>query len=262
MHMTLLCLTGCRGDDGEETGPTVEGEDQNLEPAPPRKRARTANDSAGLAWGGEEGGSMLNGDGEHDQAGAGMILSTTGVPTGLGPHVRHDAPYPAVKRDDYVRLLIQALYDLGFQYGLPEGPIANDGRVLTVDALDRQSAGLLVKESGMCLQSESVNRFCEGVLRGDWKAVENLLTELHVVDDDMIVRPPSFFFVACSFIDFLLTFSRPAACEIPHLRAEISGTARARANVGGPRVFAKGADATATRFSTYPETDWPYGDQP
>lgn len=73
------------------------------------------------------------------------------------------APYPLVKRDDYVRLLIQALCDLGL----------------------KQSADMVAKESRLPLHSDAVVKFCEGILRGEWKAVEALLTELHVDEDDI-----------------------------------------------------------------------------
>jgi len=72
-------------------------------------------------------------------------------------------PYPLVERDDYIRLLIQSLCDLGFH----------------------QSADMVAKESRLCLQSEAVTKFCEGVLRGDWKAVESFLPELHIDEDDI-----------------------------------------------------------------------------
>lgn len=40
----------------------------------------------------------------------------------------------------------------------------------------------------MCLQSDDVTKFCEGVLRGDWKTVEALLTRVHVDEDELPVR--------------------------------------------------------------------------
>jgi hypothetical protein len=47
---------------------------------------------------------------------------------------------------------------------------------------------MVAKESRMPLQSEAVTKFCEGVLRGEWKVVEGLLAELHVDEDDVPVR--------------------------------------------------------------------------
>lgn len=73
--------------------PTVEGAD-NLEPAPPHKRARTT-----LSDPNASSSNMLNGGSEGE----------TAVAAGT------QAPYPLVKRDDYVRLLIQALCDLGLK---------------------------------------------------------------------------------------------------------------------------------------------------
>lgn len=86
----------------------MEGSDPNpLEPSPPRKRARTSDDSTGLVAGSSGGAhdNMLNGseDARHS-------------PTALSSlALRREAPYPVVNRDDYVRLIIQALGDLGFK---------------------------------------------------------------------------------------------------------------------------------------------------
>lgn len=47
---------------------------------------------------------------------------------------------------------------------------------------------MVAKESRLPLHSDAVVKFCEGILRGEWKAVEALLTELHVDEDDIPVR--------------------------------------------------------------------------
>jgi len=100
-------------------------------------------------------------------------------------------PYPLVERDDYIRLLIQSLCDLGFQFG---PPAPNPCPTIWIADEDpphperSQSADMVAKESRLCLQSEAVTKFCEGVLRGDWKAVESFLPELHIDEDDISVR--------------------------------------------------------------------------
>jgi WD40 repeat protein len=76
-----------------------------------------------------------------------------------------DSPYPLVKRDDYIRLILQALNDLGFE----------------------QSAQLLSKEAKIQLHSESVTKFCQSILLGDWDSVEALIDELQIESEDDIV---------------------------------------------------------------------------
>eukprot|EP01088_Endostelium_zonatum_P000816 TRINITY_DN1106_c0_g1_i2.p1 TRINITY_DN1106_c0_g1~~TRINITY_DN1106_c0_g1_i2.p1 ORF type:complete len:567 (-),score=104.92 TRINITY_DN1106_c0_g1_i2:90-1790(-) len=73
-----------------------------------------------------------------------------------------------VHRDDYVRLILQALGDLGF----------ND------------SVAALSKESDIQLQSKGVEDFCSSVMAGDWDKAISLLTELriHKADDYQKVK--------------------------------------------------------------------------
>lgn len=71
-----------------------------------------------------------------------------------------------LRRDDYVRLLIQALNDLGYE----------------------KSANALMRESDITLQSEAISEFCTGILEGKWDLVESLLHELSFDDDADILN--------------------------------------------------------------------------
>lgn len=204
----------------------------NLEPFPPRKRPRRTSlgedddedseRSGFFAAGTSSGTSSMN---EQDSSKAKELVDGL-----LSPHQRGET-YPAVRRDDYVRLLIQALTDLGFEY-VPsplsarrhETPVHQIRSIvswsdanhmcLVLLCQHRKSAAMLVKESGMRLQSEAVTKFCDGVLRGEWHRVEALLSELDVDDEDVPVRSSRSCEV-CS-LAHLLTPSARAGSEVSY----------------------------------------------
>jgi len=85
---------------------------------------------------------------------------------------------------------------------------------------------MVAKESRLPLHSDAVVKFCEGILRGEWKAVEALLTELHVDEDDIPVRTQDSTHARARarsrlHSDGVFYAERP----IPDLRAEVSGAA-------------------------------------
>ncbi|KAI8138505.1 WD40-repeat-containing domain protein [Fennellomyces sp. T-0311] len=61
-----------------------------------------------------------------------------------------------VKKEELVRLILQSLNDLGY----------------------RDAAGTLQKDSGIALESDTVSRFRQGILSGDWRLAESLLATL------------------------------------------------------------------------------------
>jgi len=67
-----------------------------------------------------------------------------------------------IKQDELVRLIIQALGELGY----------ND------------ASSTLEKESGILLQSPAVSEFCKGVLGGDWELVNKRVSDLHIADKE------------------------------------------------------------------------------
>ncbi|KAL6068390.1 Transducin family protein / WD-40 repeat family protein [Balamuthia mandrillaris] len=64
--------------------------------------------------------------------------------------------HPLIRKEDYVRLIIQALHDLGYS----------------------QSAQLLSKESLIELQSKAVTEFCADILHGRWSKASSLLSQI------------------------------------------------------------------------------------
>ena len=86
---------------------------------------------------------------------------------------------------------------------------------------------MVAKESRLPLHSDAVVKFCEGILRGEWKAVEALLTELHVDEDDIPVRTQDSTHTQeiSHGRAYILTAFFYAERPLSDLRAEVSGAA-------------------------------------
>ena len=70
-----------------------------------------------------------------------------------------------INREEFVRLLIQALKEEGFKYHYTGNSKHN--------SFVSESSKLLEKESGIHLHSSPVEEFIDGILRGEWPLVLN-----------------------------------------------------------------------------------------
>ncbi|EJU05547.1 WD40 repeat-like protein [Dacryopinax primogenitus] len=107
----------------------------------------------------------------------------------------------SVDREEFVRLVLQGLRDVGYV----------------------EAAATLEAESGYTLESSSVADFRECVLNGQWGRVESSLTSLGVVmEEDLRVSPAYVRFLVCEqkFLEYLENRQLDVALEV--LREEIT----------------------------------------
>jgi len=100
-------------------------------------------------------------------------------------------------KDDYVRLIMQALQALGYS----------------------ATAQSLEKEAGIQLQSQDVSLFREAVLSGDWKTADELLHRLEILDEPNMIKA-KFLLYRQKFLEYLEQSQHVLALEC--LRTEIS----------------------------------------
>jgi len=71
-----------------------------------------------------------------------------------------------IDRSQFIRLIIQALNEFGYY----------------------EACEILEKESGIQLYSAPIAAFCTGILEGNWKSVEEHVSDLHLEDEDNIAN--------------------------------------------------------------------------
>ncbi|TFY82981.1 hypothetical protein EWM64_g1032 [Hericium alpestre] len=86
----------------------------------------------------------------------------------------------SVDREEFVRLVIQSLRDVGYMYVMSNSPSITR----LTGAIYSESAATLEAESGYVMESPEVSEFRQCILDGAWGDAEAALTRLGVSEDD------------------------------------------------------------------------------
>ena len=88
-----------------------------------------------------------------------------------------------IDREEFVRLVIQSLRDVGYLCVLPVR-IPQPSHVLFCPPPLRESAATLEAESGYTMEAPEVSEFRQYILDADWSAAEAALVRLGVTEDE------------------------------------------------------------------------------
>jgi len=105
--------------------------------------------------------------------------------------------FSQIKKDDFIRLIIQALYSLQHT----------------------KSAEMLSQEANIRLQSSAVENFCDGVLQAKWDSVVDLLSELDIASEKSLASA-KFLIYRQKFLELLEEGNKLEALEC--LRKELT----------------------------------------
>ena len=129
--------------------------------------------------------------------GTGSSNSTSGpLKNGVGKHGKSVAqvslpgrklfPDSNVDREEFVRLVVQSLRDVGYMYA-PFLYLLRATRHAIADRRYSESAVTLEAESGYAMESQEVAEFRHHVLEASWEQAEAALVRLGVTDEDNLM---------------------------------------------------------------------------